>query len=281
MKKLLALAAAFVLALTVILPAAADIIVEPENAFYQRHRNECEYVGRTYVANGKEGYVYTYPAPGALIPEGIVNGERIYISHTWVDQEDEAKTEWGVTQDGRWMFMSDLALVYDWQEFEADFGSEFKSWDSAESGITEACLYSYPGGVHVWTWDMGQDFAEAISHVYVDAQGRSWGFIGYYMGRHYQWICLDDPLNEDLGVDEYLTAGQVRSGEGLVAPVQPPAVSELPEIPGQEEVQDPGQEVLYPPAEKLPVSGALWLIPAVLVVAVVVVTAVIVRKRRK
>lgn len=252
MKKLLALAAAFVLALTVTLPAAADVIIPPEGAFYNSHSGQCVYVGRSYIANGKEGHVAVYSAPGALMPGYMTNGERVYISHSWIDRQDSAKTEWGVTQDGRWMQMSELALIYDWQAFEDDFGSEFKEYDGTGGEITKACLYSYPGGVYVWTWDMGQDFTEAFTHIYVDADGRSWGFIGYYMGRHYQWVCLDDPLNENLGSAEYLSVEQVRSGHELVAP-----------------------------AEKLPVSPALWLIPAALVIVVVIVTAIIVRKRRK
>jgi hypothetical protein len=156
-----------------------------------------------------------------------------------------------VTQDGDWMQMSELALIYDYQEFEADFGSEFQEYDG-RGKFTKVCLYNYPGGVYVWTWDPGQEISEAFSHVYVDADGRNWGFIGYYMGRHNQWVCLDDPLNENLGIGEYLSVEQVRSGQQLVAP-----------------------------AEKLPVSPAIWLIPIALVIVVVVITAVIVRKRKK
>ena len=276
MKKLLALAAAFVLALTVTLPAAADIIIEPDDAFYVRHQNECDYVGRSYVANGEKGYVVLYTAPGSIPKGNVVNGERIYVSHKWTDHDGDG-TRWAVTQDGDWMQMSDLALIYDYQEFEADFGGEFKPYDGTGGEITKACLYSYPGGVYVWTWDMGEDLSEAFRHIYVDAGGRSWGFIGYYMGRHNQWVCLDDPLDENLGIGEYLTAGQVRNGEGLIAPVQPPVADNTV----QNEVQDPQQETIYPPAEKLPPSAALWMIPVVLIIAVVVVTAVIVRKRRK
>lgn len=274
MKKLLALAAAFVLALTVTLPAAADIIVEPEDAFYVRHRNECDYVARTYVVNGEKGYLTVYSSPGSIPRGNLVNGERIYVSHKWTNHDG---TQWGVTQDGDWMQMSELALIYDYQEFETDFGGEFKPYDGTGGEITKACLYSYPGGVYVWTWDMGEDLSEAFQHIYVDAEGRSWGFIGYYMGRHNQWVCLDDPPNENLGIGEYLTAGQVRNGEGLIAPVQPPVSDNT----AQNEVQDPQQETIYPPAEKLPSSGALWMIPVVLIIAVAVVTAVIVRKRRK
>ena len=46
-KRFLALAAALTVALTMVLPASADVIWEPENNFYEAHREECEYNGRT------------------------------------------------------------------------------------------------------------------------------------------------------------------------------------------------------------------------------------------
>ena len=277
MKKLVALVVALVLSLTVILPAAADIIIEPDDAFYVHHQNECDYVGRSYIANGKAGYLTLYSAPGSVPRENIVNGGRIYVSHKWTNHDG---TQWGVTQDGDWMQMSELALIYDYQEFEADFGSEFQEYDG-RGKFTKVCLYNYPGGVYVWTWDPGQEISEAFSHIYVDADGRNWGFIGYYMGRHNQWVCLDDPLNENLGVDEYLTAAQVRSGEGLIDPVQPPSTSDSSDIPVQGDGQEKEQEILYPPAEKVPPAGTLWVVAAALVIAVAAVTAIIVRKRKK
>ena len=138
---------ALLLTVTMILPASADLIVEPQNAFFERHRNECTYVNRPYIVNGESGYIATYSAPGALLPEYVINGTRIYVSHTWVDYDDTARTKWAVTQDGQWMQMSELALVYDYQEFEADFGGQFKPYDGTGGEIAKACFYSYPGGV--------------------------------------------------------------------------------------------------------------------------------------
>lgn len=272
MKKLLVLILTLMMAFSAILPAAADIIFEPEDAFYTRHRDECDYVGRSYLANGVEGYVKVYSAPGSLVSDYILNGESVYVSHRW---EDKKGAQWGVTQDGRWMELSELALLYNWQSFEADFGDEFLEYDGSGDGLASVCLYSYPGGVYVWTWDMGQDFSEAFQHIYVDDNGQRWGFIGYYMGRHNQWVCLDDPLNENLGIPEHLTVGQVWNGEGLIAPKEPPQSADS--------VQNSVTEEIYPPAEQLPLAAGfpLWVVPVVLVIAVAIVTAVMVRKRRK
>ena len=62
-------------------------------------------------------------------------------------------------------------------------------------------------------------------------------------------------MNENLGVETYLTEDQVR---GVDSPIVPPAA----------QVPDAGE---FP----------LWVIPVALVIVVAVVTAVIVRKRRK
>ena len=52
-------------------PAArADVLWEPDNNFYWKHSDECTYVGRSYYANGPEGFVTLYDAPGGSIVEG-------------------------------------------------------------------------------------------------------------------------------------------------------------------------------------------------------------------
>ena len=44
-------------------------------------------------------------------------------------------------------------------------------------------------------------FSEVFSTLYTDGNGQRWGYVGYYMGRRNGWVCLDDPLNEQLDTD--------------------------------------------------------------------------------
>jgi hypothetical protein len=152
-----------------------------------------------------------------------------------------------------------MALIYDYISFEEDHGRKFQKYDGSGDGLTEAFSYSYPGGVlisHVKGMEGGAyTLAEGFQNLYTDENGLRWSYIGYYYGLKNFWVCIDDPMNENLGVETYLTEDQVR---GVDSPI-------------------------VPPAAQVPDAGAfpLWVIPVVLVIAVAVVTAVIVRKRRK
>ena len=65
MKKLLTLSLTLLSLFSLCLPARADVLWEPENTFYERHRNECTYIGRQYYANGPDGFITLCEAPDA------------------------------------------------------------------------------------------------------------------------------------------------------------------------------------------------------------------------
>ena len=262
-RKLLSLLMAAVVLLAMSLPAFADVIWEPGNSFYERHREECILVDRGYLANGPKGYVTVSSAPGARTETvNLANGERFYASHVWQDKDG---TEWAVgscqAEGNRyegWALLSELALIYDYEEFAADHSGEFAEYDGSGDSLTSVCLYSYPGGVfsHVLEENKGyMPFSQAFQYLYTDENGLRWTFVGYYMGHRDGWACIDDPMNEDLGTETLLTAGQVRGESGAVVA----------------------------PAEKIPTAKdfPLWLLPGLLVIVAAVVTAVIVRKRSK
>ena len=57
-------ACALLLTLLLLGPTAtADVLIEPSDDFYRTHAEECEYLDRSYTANGKEGYVALYQSP--------------------------------------------------------------------------------------------------------------------------------------------------------------------------------------------------------------------------
>ena len=261
-RNLLALLTALLLLALVVTPAFADVIWEPDNSFYQRHRDECVYHDRSYIANGEKGYVTVLNAPGSASElVNISNGTRFYVSFLWTDEDG---TQWGAgypagqwDKEG-WVNLSGMAMIYDYLCFDEDHSHEYQEYDGSGDHLTEACVYSYPGGVFSSILEQGSGdykFSDGFRNLYTDENGLRWTFIGYYMGHRDGWVCIDDPLNENLGIEASLTVGQVR-GEG----------------------SDP-----VPPAANVPATGVfpLWAIPVVLVIAVAVVTAVIVRKRKK
>ena len=44
--------------------ARADVLWEPDNNFYVKNADQCDYIGRQYYANGDEGFITLWEAPG-------------------------------------------------------------------------------------------------------------------------------------------------------------------------------------------------------------------------
>ena len=64
----------------------ADVIWEPEDAFYQQGRDHCSWNGRNYITNGPNGDVKAYVDPKTnTVVETIANGTVIFVSFTYVD----------------------------------------------------------------------------------------------------------------------------------------------------------------------------------------------------
>lgn len=198
MKKALlsVLLAAAMLALA--LPAAADVIFEPENAFYEKHRDECEYEDRTYETAGYDGSVTVWDAPNGTVLSEQPNGDRFPVLYRW-----HGKTEdWGYIEslDG-WVPMDDLSLVYDSRQFMLDHDAEIVTGDPAPVDFDSAVLYRYPGGPAGGTLQEDEDylpFSELFTTLYTDESGLRWGYVSYYMGHVNAWVCLDDAQNEHL-----------------------------------------------------------------------------------
>lgn len=225
-RRLLSLFLALTMALILIIPASADLIWEPEDSFYERHRNECTYVGRRYELAGYDGTVSVWSAPGGKVVETAPNGERATVQFRW----SGGGVDWGYVygysgnrDDGGWVPMDDLSLVYDSVQFGKDHEAEIVSGDPVPVDFDSAVLYGYPGGPagRVLEEDAAyMPFSEVFSNTYTDENGLRWGYVGYYMGRQNNWVCLDDPLNENLStnvVPVSPSAAQLR-GSATVAP---------------------------------------------------------------
>lgn len=266
MKKRLPLLLLALLMIPALLTSAlADVLWEPYgNSFYEKHRDDCVYESRSYLANGADGYVTFYSAPGSGSESfNLPNGDTVSIGFTY----DDNGTVWGVGEyrvqkgdgyswyDG-WAPMSELALVYDSQCFEEDHADEFESCSGNASELGEVMLYSYPGGVAVTSAPLDvsdTDWAE-YDFTYTDASGLRWSMLGYIFGYRNVWFCIDDPANEGLGIDAPMAAAVVR-GE---------------------------MEKLTPVAASVPAARAfpMWAIPVILIVLAAAVTAVLAGRRK-
>jgi len=268
MKRLLTCLLTLMLLLALAAPARADVIWEPNNTFYKTHQNQCRNVpGRAYYTNGEEGFVTLWTAPGgSTVAWQLENGEKLYIQ--WL-YEDWGYAEKG--EDGGWVPMEELYLIYDSISFAEEYADEIRPYDGEfadYAGDAETIsFFSYPGAPEIqrtynlaeWgealtnlTGTAGQD--SYIQSVYVDENGLTWGFVGYMYGRLNAWFCLDDPA----------AAGMMTS-----------CIPEVDDLIGS-------GELTAPQTPRLPAKGYT---PYILVGGVVAVTAILLavffRKRTK
>lgn len=186
-----------ILAILLLVPsiAFADVIIEPENGFFRKHREECSHIGgRTYLADGPDGSLTLYTSPGSAGAKDIPNGEAFYCEWIYTDKEG---TVWGFSQRHELWVPLGLTLVqYDDAAFRAEFRNKIVPNDGRSVEGRPLAMYAYPGAPDPFLLDMGEGLTP--EELYVDEQEFTWGSVGYYYGVRNKWICLDDPSNEKL-----------------------------------------------------------------------------------
>lgn len=198
-------------ALTV--PARADVIWEPLlNDFYAAHSAQCEREGRSYYANGPDGYVTFWNAPGGdTVMAQYENGTALYVHylyrgwgciHAALDEDNHSDCGWAPME---WM-----ELIYDHISFEEEYGEQFRPYDGEFArcaGTPAVTFWAYPGAPepHIvsedsFIRDLGDSstfYGSCWDSVFTDENGLTWGYMPYLrMG----WICFDDPAGTQFPV---------------------------------------------------------------------------------
>lgn len=200
MKKLICLALCALLAAALAVPAAADLIWEPDDDFYYSHIEECTRVDASYEAQ-TDARVVESPTK-ASVKDTVAAGEEIYVYYEW--------NGWGYFerwQDGGWtegwVDLGDFMRLYNEDDFFADHADEIAdaAGEIARAPGQSIYLWTFPGsGETADVIDDGFDWADydpAYGVVYTDENGRTWGSVGYYYGMS-GWVCLDDPGADEL-----------------------------------------------------------------------------------
>ena len=190
----------------------ADVIWEPNDAFYRQHSEECEYLGRSYYTNSPEGGVALYQAPGRGYVHVLENGAVLYLSFTYTDL---GGTVWGVAEYGEkgetgWVDLADLLLIYDNQSFLEEHEAELVPYDGSFEDLCTSenqrvLFWAYPGSGRIcgdFETLHPDDCPLQPDVIWTDNEGRVWGHVGYYMAAR-GWVCLSEPDNEDLPVTEH------------------------------------------------------------------------------
>lgn len=218
MKHLYAFALSLLMLLALAAPAYADIVWEPQdNQFYKQHG--CTYENRSYYANGPEGFVTVWDAPGGVVVQAqYQNGEVLWVGYTWQEWALISRWEDGTEITG-WVPMAELSLIYDYLSFQEEYAERVRPYSGEfadyAGDAAEVNFYEYPGAAEIkQAWETDGDWhvldnltgtAENdsyISKVFTDEDGRTWGYVGYMYGRLNAWFCLDEPDGTDFPVRE-------------------------------------------------------------------------------
>lgn len=191
-----------VLLLLALLPvtAHADVIYEPFDSFYEAHRGECTYVGRSYTATAPNGTLTLYGSPeDPGVEKAYPNGTALYVSYTYqaadgvlwacCDKWDEDVTGWAP--------MEYLELIYDGISFEEEYGDQFVpvqvTLAAEEWAGKEVYFWQYPGSSTYILMPMEADYLPDFQTSYTDSDGAQWVRCSYYMGIKGYWVNLNDP----------------------------------------------------------------------------------------
>ena len=265
MKKFVALLLSLLLVFSMAVSAAADLLWEPRDSYYQEQTDYprsslyCVY----YVPKGLTCTVYRSPADPTVLAV-LDPGAEIYVGFSLTIDEEE----WGVGavhgSDVEGCFrLGRLQREYDHGAFRQDHLDQLEETDTtfiyAEDVSKELLFWRYPGsGENTETIakeylpdrQNPDDHPIRIQYVYTDDEIGTWGYVSYYYGTK-GWVWLDDPGNPDAPLSPREYPNTVTDTSPTEEPPKTAVLTESPD------------------------SSALYLIVG-LVAAVVVVTGIII-----
>lgn len=206
MKQILAILMALLLVLAIAPAVHADVIYVPEDPFLEEHFSECSRVDRVFRAL-TEVKVYESPVSDRLV-RTVSEGDVMPILYEFTDSRGNrwGYAEWFTENTAGWLPLAYTEVVYDSISFQEDYGHTFQVEPGAlgeEYAQSVVWFWDYPGSETGTEFNMkawSGDWMPEYNTVYRDAQGRKWGFVGYYYGMRSFWICLDYPTAEFSGL---------------------------------------------------------------------------------
>lgn len=198
--------------------AFADVVWEPQTDFFKKHRDECTYVdGLKPITNGPGGSVTVWESPVSDRKLNVIeNGSQVYVEYTYVDKLGH---EWGLLYSGDksgWVPMEYLAAEPKAKSFSDKHGDEIQKSDQnfiIPEGIEMIYLYTFPGSGEInGSGPIGSDESISIILSFTDKDGRQWGYVSYFRTQD-GWLCMSDPGNDKIPVDEEVLAGAVMPSE--------------------------------------------------------------------
>ena len=249
MKHLFAAFLSLLALLALAAPACADAWQDPpSDRFFESHRGQCTYENRRYYANGKEGFITLWDAPGGSeVRAQYENGEVLWTSCTYRSWALVSRRE-DRTGTAGWVKLADLYRLYDYISFQEKYGDQFREyggelgdyalregevyfglWEHPYDSWPRERLEMRPALLDALRGTAGQD--GCISEVYIDRNGWSWGFVKELSDIRNFWILLDNPECDGLmccigpvdSLDSLIYSGVITAPQTPVPPSRPRA----------------------------------------------------------
>ena len=208
MRRLLTGCCALALLLSLAATARADVLWSPRNdRFFEQHYDQCEYIGRQFYANGDEGFITLWDAPGGTrVVHQFQNGFTLWVYYQYEDWV--CAVVWGDEGEiSGWAPIEDFALRYDYLCFAEEYGDQIQPYDGQfedyDGSAAEIVFYEYPGAPEpkdVWAAAEVLDQLTGTGYIdstFTDEEGRTWGYVAYLFGSRNLWFCLDEPEGRD------------------------------------------------------------------------------------
>lgn len=286
-RKFSAILLALLLTLCLVPTTFADVIFEPQDNFFSKHREEMVYVDKVYIAN-ELVYGYESPEDDDMLLSAS-DGMRLYISHAYTDANG---VEWGVYDWDTvtcWFRLSELEAVYDTRDFIDDHKDEFVEYANELAEVPleggEMPLWTYPGSgeksgaVYLDEYFEHDNYA---FYVYYDAEGRAWVYFPYVFGME-GWANAADPLSTEPIVFDANAPAVTPEPTATPAPTEVAVSAEPsaePEIERTEEVTATAGVSRTFSTTLILVLGLLF-VGFIMVVAVVLILVFFVLKKKK
>lgn len=195
--------------------AHADVIWEPEDDFYRIHANECDYVNRSFYANGESGYMEIFTEPGGRSLGFSENGNLFHVQFSYV----LGKETWGYVEfikddgmllprgegsfQGGWAKLKETVAKFDAQSFDDRHAQEYQPYEGDYTELSNVILWTFPNsGESLSSTPIETDENFQIEHVYIDLEGHPWGYITYFYGWKNVWVSLDRPTDTGIAAKD-------------------------------------------------------------------------------
>jgi hypothetical protein len=119
--------------------ALADLVIEPQNDFYERYREHILFLGRGFVANGVDGFVSVKESPDSEVETArLANGESVFIEFSCLYNGEF----WGLlytvespSYGAGWVKVNEFLVLYDYVAFEEENANELYQYTGDLSEI--------------------------------------------------------------------------------------------------------------------------------------------------